>query len=41
MEKIFLFDYPPKNLTYPEYAKEVYPLAFKRNFHLMPNMVIL
>jgi 8-oxo-dGTP diphosphatase len=30
MEKIFLFDYPPKNLTYPEYANEVYPLALKK-----------
>ncbi|MDR2600236.1 MAG: NUDIX domain-containing protein [Oscillospiraceae bacterium] len=30
IEKIFLFDYPPKNLTYPEYAKEEYPLALKR-----------
>jgi 8-oxo-dGTP diphosphatase len=37
MEKIFLFDDQPKNLTYPEYAVEVYPLVKKKIEELKIN----
>ena len=30
MEKICFFESFPNNLTYPEYAKEIYPLAIER-----------
>jgi 8-oxo-dGTP diphosphatase len=34
MEKIQLFDTPPPNLTYPDYSREIFPLAVQKKKEL-------
>jgi 8-oxo-dGTP pyrophosphatase MutT (NUDIX family) len=34
MEKIYLFDSPPSNLTYPDYSREIFPLAIQKKENL-------